>query len=142
MAATALARLGALAGRDDFTDAARDAVRFARVVIDRYPTAAGQSLIALDFLLAEPREIAVIGGDDPSELDRALRAIYRRFLPWSVVAASSGTPTPELVGLVPWLEHRAAQRDRLTTYFCRGRVCDAPAIGLEALGPALEAAGG
>ena len=51
MAATALVRLGALTGRDDLTQAGRKALESVHEVLERQPAAAGQSLIALDFLL-------------------------------------------------------------------------------------------
>ncbi len=55
MAATVLLRLGALTGREAFTEAGRAALRAVGTVMRRYSTAAGQSLLALDFLLAPRR---------------------------------------------------------------------------------------
>ena len=74
MAATALLRLGALTGRDDLTEAGRATLRSVQVVMEKAPTAAGQSLIALDFLLAPAREFAVIAGADPAEFRRRARS--------------------------------------------------------------------
>src|SRR5205823_67922 len=100
MAATALLRLGALTGRDDLTATGRGTLRAVLPVLQRAPTAAGQSLVALDFLLAEGREFAVAAGDDREEFLDALGAISARFLPHKVVAPSPpGTPPP--AGLVP-----------------------------------------
>ena len=60
MAATALLRLAALTGRDDLTEAGpRRRSEAVQLVLEQAPMAAGQSLIALDFLLAPPREFAV-----------------------------------------------------------------------------------
>ncbi len=137
MAATALARLGALTFDTSFTEAAQGALQSARAVIDRYPTAAGQSLIALDFLLTETREIAVIGGD-PAEWNAVLNRIAQEFTPSAVVAPSAQTPpSEEAVALVPWLEHRGSIGGRATTYVCRGRTCEAPVKGLEGVETAL-----
>ena len=58
--------------------------------MEKAPSAAGQSLIALDFVLAPPREFAVIAGADPAEFRAALEAIYARFLPHKVVAPRPG----------------------------------------------------
>ncbi len=66
MAATALLRLGALTGRDDLTQAGRSALESVQLLLEREPAAAGQSLIALDFLLGPTREFAVIAGSDSS----------------------------------------------------------------------------
>ena len=70
MAATALIRLGALTGRDDLTQAGRRALESVQALLERQPAAAGQSLIALDFLLGSIREFAVIAGSDPSGVPR------------------------------------------------------------------------
>ncbi|GIW86920.1 MAG: thioredoxin domain-containing protein [Isosphaeraceae bacterium] len=138
MAATALARLGTLTGREAFTQAAWAALGYARAILERYPTAAGQSLIALDFLLGEPRQIALIASADPRSLDSGLHAIYRRFLPGAVVAPSTDPPASERVELVPWLADRPARSGQLTAYVCRGYVCESPAVGLDALATVLD----
>jgi uncharacterized protein YyaL (SSP411 family) len=140
MAATALLRLGALTGRDDLSEAGRAALRSVRLVLEKAPTAAGQSLVALDFLLATPREFAVITGDDPAEFRAAIEAIYARFLPHKVVAPASG----EAKGgerVLPLLADRPAREGRVTTYVCERFTCEAPVIGVEALKRALEGAG-
>ena len=141
MAATALLRLAALTGRDDLATAGRDALRAARWVLAQYPTAAGQGLIALDFLLAAPRELAVIAGDDPAEFDAVLRAIAGRFLPHAVVAPAPTPPAPELARLVPLLADRPARDGRTTTYICERFACQAPVLGVERVDAALDATG-
>src|SRR5512135_1277269 len=72
MAATALLRLGALTGRDDLAEAGRKTLEAVQALMERAPMAAGQSLVALDFLLAAPRELAIIAGDDPDEFRAAI----------------------------------------------------------------------
>src|SRR5262249_5168597 len=105
MAATSLLRLGALTGPDHLTGFGRPALRAAHLVMDQAPTAAGQSLVALDFDLAPPREFAVITGTDPIEFASALRAIYSRFLPHKLVAPSPpGDPPP--TDILPLLSDR------------------------------------
>ena len=73
MAATALVRLGALTGRDDLTQAGRSALESVQLLLERQPAAAGQSLIALDFLLGSTREFAVIAGSDAGRVPRRPR---------------------------------------------------------------------
>ncbi len=102
MAATALLRLGALTGREDLTEAGRTTLRSVQWVLEQAPRAAGQSLIALDFLLAPPREFAVIAGADPQEFRGAIEAIYARFLPHKVVAPSAPGQTAELAPRLPF----------------------------------------
>src|SRR5262249_12686497 len=49
MAATALIRLGALTGRDDLRTTGHSGLDAVRIVLENAPSAAGQSVIALDF---------------------------------------------------------------------------------------------
>lgn len=138
MAATALARLAALTGRADFEDVARSTLRAVHLVMEKAPTAAGQSLIVLDALLARPVEYAVIAGSDPSEFRRAMVAIYQAFEPHKVVAPAPVVEiTAGLAGLVPLLEARPAIDGKVTTYICEAFACRAPVVGVEALGSAL-----
>jgi uncharacterized protein YyaL (SSP411 family) len=139
MAATALARLASLTGRADFDQVARSTLEAVRLVMEKAPTAAGQSLVALDGLLAPPKEFAVIGADDPAELRQALRAIHARFDPHKVVApVVAGTWSDQLAQLVPLVQDRPAIDGRITTYICEAFACQAPVVGLEELRAKLD----
>jgi uncharacterized protein len=137
MAATDLLRLGALTGREAFTATGRATLQAMSAVLEQAPMAAGQSLVALDFLLATPREFAVVAGADRSEFEAALNAIYARFLPHKVVAPAPNDSPTSPVTLVPLLADRPAQAGRTTTYICEHSTCQAPVVGLEALEAAL-----
>ena len=138
MAATALLRLAALTGRADFEEAGAGALKSARGLIERAPSAAGQSLIALDFHLGPPREAAVIAGDDPAEYRAVLAAIGERFEPGLVVAPAAEPPAERLVKAVPLLESRRSVEGRATTYVCERFACKAPVVGVEGTIRALE----
>jgi uncharacterized protein len=138
MAATALLRLAALTGRDDLAEAGRSTLGAAQWVMKQYPSAAGQSLIALDFLLAPPREFAVVAGADPSDFAAVLGAISARFLPHKVVAPAPSPPSPELARLVPLLADRPARDGRTTTYICERFACQAPVVGVAEIEAALN----
>jgi uncharacterized protein YyaL (SSP411 family) len=137
MAATALVRLGALTGREDLSATARETLQAVHLVLEKAPTAAGQSLVALDFLLATPQEFAVIAGDDPAEFPAVLEAISARFLPHKVVAPARPAEAPGLVALVPLLADRPARDGRTTTYICEHFACQAPVVGVEGVEAAL-----
>src|SRR6202008_3035191 len=64
MAATALARLGKLTGRNEYLDAARGTLEMMSAVLEKSPTAAGQALVALDLLLGPTPEVVIVGGQD------------------------------------------------------------------------------
>jgi len=137
MAATALLRLGALTGRDDLAEAGRKTLEAVQVVMEKAPMAAGQSLAALDFLLAAPRELAIIAGDDPDEYRAAIEAVYSRFLPHKVVAPATAEQASALAATVPLLADRPARDGRTTTYICERFACREPIVGVEALDAAL-----
>ena len=139
MAATALARLGALTGRQDFESIARSTLQAVQLVMEKAPTAAGQSLIVLDGLLATTREFAVTAGADPREFREALLAIHERFRPHKVVApAPAGEVSLPLAALVPLLADRPAREGWVTTYLCEGFACQAPVVGIDALRGILD----
>ena len=140
MAATALARLSALTGRSDLDALARSTLQSVHLVMERMPTAAGQSLIALDFLLAPSREYAVIAGSDRAGFRSALEAIAGKFDPHKVVAPAPRAISPELAKLVPLLADRPARDGQVTTYICENFACQAPVVGVAALQAALGSA--
>ena len=138
MAATALVRLGALTGRDDLTQAGRSALESVHLLLEREPAAAGQSLIALDFLLAPIKEFAVIAGDDPAEYSAVLEAIASRFLPHKVVAPATYEQAGILESKVPLLADRPPRDGRTTTYICENFACQEPVLGVEGVESALS----
>ena len=137
MAATALLRLGALTNRDDLTNLGLSALRAVQIVMEKAPSAAGQSLIAADFAIAPHREIAIVSGDDPAEFRAAIETVYARFLPHKVVAPAprDASATPDAI--VPLLADRPARQGRTTVYVCENMTCRAPVVGLEDLPAAL-----
>jgi uncharacterized protein YyaL (SSP411 family) len=133
MAATALLRLAALTGRDDLAAAGRATLQSVRLVLEKAPMAAGQSLVALDFLLGATREYAVIAGRDPAEHRSVLEMIYARFEPHRVVATATSDQADARAATVPLLAHRPARDGRTTTYICENQACQPPVVGLEGL---------
>jgi uncharacterized protein YyaL (SSP411 family) len=137
MAATALVRLGALTGRDDLTQAGRSALESVQAVLERQPAAAGQSSIALDFLLGSVREFAVIAGADAAEFRAVLEAIATPFRPHKVVAPARPEQAASLGERLPLLANRPARDGRTTTYVCERFTCREPVMGLAGIEAAL-----
>lgn len=135
MAATALLRLAALTGRADLEEVGRRTLQAVQLVLEKAPMAAGQSVIALDFLLRRPLEFAVIPGSDHQQSERAVDAIYARFLPAKVVAVKA----PAAAASVAWLQGKPP-RDPVapTIYVCENFTCEEPIIGVEPLREVLE----
>ncbi len=138
MAATALVRLGALTGRDDLTQAGRSALESVQLLLEREPAAAGQSLIALDFLLRPAREFAIIAGSDAVEFRTVLETIATPFLPHKVIAPATHEQASLLESKVPLLADRPSREGRTTTYICENFACRAPVVGVEGIESALR----
>jgi uncharacterized protein YyaL (SSP411 family) len=140
MAATALIRLGALTGDPALTEAGRETLESVRLVIERAPGAASQSLVALDAFLADPREFAVIAGDDPAEFEEVLDTIWSVFLPNKVVAPlpALSTDRSRLEVALPIFKDRSSRSGRTTTYICEQFTCQEPLVGVEPVSEAVR----
>jgi uncharacterized protein YyaL (SSP411 family) len=137
MAATALLRLGALTGRDDLTEAGRRALESVYEVLEHQPAAAGQSLIALDFLFGPVQEFAVIAGSEPAEYRAVLEAVATPFHPHKVVAPATPAQAAWLTDQVPLLASRPVRDGKTTTYICEHFACREPVIGVAGVESAL-----
>jgi uncharacterized protein YyaL (SSP411 family) len=144
MAATVLLRLSALTGREEFEHTAAATLRAARPVLAQFPTAAGQGLIALDFLLGPRREIAAVSGDDTAEFRAVLEALGQRFLPRAVIAPrppQGGFDEAAAAERLPLLAGRPARDGRTTLYVCEHFACRAPVLGVAGVEQAFPGAG-
>lgn len=140
MAATALLRLGRLTGRRDFEEKAVSTLEFLSGVLAQSPTAAGQALLALDFLLGPTHEIAVVDGTRPTDTTDVLKALHARFVPNKVVARkSSAMPDDRLPpSLTPLLKGKSSRGDATTIYICEHGTCGLPVVGVKGLEAALK----
>ncbi len=136
LAATALLRLGKLTGRTDYLESAVATMRAAAGLMQRFPTAASQMLLALDFYLGPTPEIVVLGDAKNSDTKAVLADLRHRFLPNRVLAVC---PT----GSVPEERHRSLALDPLfagktasvlpTVFICENFTCAAPIVGKVAI---------
>ena len=125
VAADVLLRLALLSGDAEQERAGVSALRAARPVMERAPSAAGHALTALDLYLGPSREIAVIG-DPADDATRALlREAWTRFLPRAVLAcAPAGDPSA--AETVPLLGGRSEVNGRPAAYVCERFACKRP----------------
>jgi uncharacterized protein YyaL (SSP411 family) len=122
-------RLARLTERSDFRRGARKTLeRFARLMAEQ-PMAEAQMLCVLDFELAAPVEIAVVGRREDAEFAAMAAAPGRRFLPTAVVALVEMESQAELAKTVPFVGHLAAVKGRATGYWCENYSCRAPSVG-------------
>jgi uncharacterized protein YyaL (SSP411 family) len=128
MAATVLLRLAAFTGENRYREVAEGALRMVQPLPATYPTAFAQWLSALDFALARPKEIAIVGdpaGADTLALLRVARGGYR---PNQVVAVG-GT----FEDTIPLLTGRTPIDGHATAFVCENFACQLPVTDPDAL---------
>jgi uncharacterized protein YyaL (SSP411 family) len=139
MTATALIRLGTLTGRQDYVDAARGTLELAAGLMEKAPTAAGQSLIAADMLIGPMQEIVVVAGDSEQEFADVLAALRQRYEPNRVITARCKSMTKQSAALDAIFAGRTAINGQTTLFICENFTCQAPLVGWQAIGAALAA---
>jgi uncharacterized protein len=114
-AAFGLLRLARLTGEARYEDAALGHIRLLHVIAPEHAGGFSHLLQAIDFLLAEVREIALVG-DDRAPLEQVVREAFR---PHVVLA---GGPADG----VPLLEGREPVGGRAAAYVCERFACRRP----------------
>jgi uncharacterized protein YyaL (SSP411 family) len=114
--ALVLQRLSVLLDDKDLAKPAIDALRVARIYMDRAAQAVPTWLQALDFYLATPKEIAFTGPRSPE----LMGVVHTRFLPNRVMAAGNGTTAQTA------LMKDKPETDVATAYVCERFVCQSP----------------
>jgi uncharacterized protein YyaL (SSP411 family) len=113
-----LLKLGVIAGRKEFTDAAEKSLRLFASRLQQVPQAMPFMLQALDFSM-QPAKRAVVAGDTGSaNFYELLRAIHSVYLPNKVVLGNSG-PVEEFARTLP-------AKEGAMVYLCSGNSCHAP----------------
>jgi uncharacterized protein YyaL (SSP411 family) len=141
MTATLLVKLGKLTGRNDYLEAAGRTLRTCAELMQQSPTAAGQSLIALDLERGPTVELVFVAGTDAAASSAALADIRQRFWPRKVLAGvngsnATGEPGKNLVALLAGKPLGPAEP---TLYVCEGFACREPVVGVEAIRAACDA---
>ncbi len=119
-AAFSLLRLAALSGEATHEQLGESVLRLLAPLAPRQPLAFGHMLRALDFRLADVREVAIVGVDAAGAGPLA-RAVRSRFRPHAVLAGASGPSDA-----VPLLSGRATIGGRAAAYVCEHFACRAP----------------
>ncbi|NJD59277.1 MAG: thioredoxin domain-containing protein [Anaerolineae bacterium] len=118
-----LLKLAAFEGRSDWQSIAQGMLEANLSLVMRYPTAFAGWLSALDFALGPIHQVAVLGEPDDPLTGALLSAVYQRYQPRLVLAASTWPPpagTPALLAERPLLDEKP------TAYACEGFVCQQP----------------
>ncbi len=119
LAATVLLKLAGLAGEPRYAELAHESLRRVQPLLAQFPLGFGQWLIALDYALARPREIAIVGDPAADDTQALLEAAATGYRPHQMVAVGISADVPLLKGRQP-LDGRA------TAYVCQDATCRPP----------------
>ena len=134
VAAGVLLRLALLTDKDDFRNRAITIFRQITESARRYPSGFGHALCDIDFYLSTPKEIAIVGINEPAIHD-FVREVWRNYLPNKIVAPALA----ESVGAaasIPLLRERPSG-DLVTAYVCEHFTCRQPVNDVQQLAAQL-----
>ena len=118
VAADVLLRLALLTDRAEYREAAEGALQLLQNGMVRYPLGFGRALNAVDFLLGQPKEVAIVGMSGAPDTEALRRATFEPFVPNKVVAGAGAQ--------LPLLEGREPRNGQAVAYVCEHYVCQAP----------------
>ncbi len=127
VAADVLLRLAKLTGDERYEQFASTTLRLSAVQIRRYPQGFGRALSALEFHLADTKEIVIVG-DAGSDLAREALSLY---LPDAVFAITADPASD--ASAMPLFEGRTAVEGQATAYVCENFVCQRPVTSVKEL---------
>ncbi len=127
VAASVLLRLALLTGNEDYRRRATTILRLMANQIRRYPSAFGFALSALDFYLATPLEIAIVGDEGDPGWPELWRALWENYLPNRVIAPCR-SDFERSARQIPFLQGRNTLSSRTTAFVCQAYTCQTPAI--------------
>jgi hypothetical protein len=137
VAASVLARLSFHYGREDFRQAAADAIRAHGRQISRHPRAFAKSLIIADLLLYGPVELAFVGTPGEPGSEALWLETGRQFVPRRIIAHKDPA---EPASTHPLLAGKALVNGKAVLYVCRNFACQAPITDPAQIAPSLTAA--
>jgi uncharacterized protein len=122
MAATTLLKLAAFMGEDRYYHHAETPCGSLQPALIQAPLGFAQWLIALDFSLSNPKEIAVVGNLRSSDTQALLTVVRAGYRPHQIVALG----TPDRISTIPLLLNRPPIDDQATAYVCVRFACQRP----------------
>lgn len=142
VAALALLRLGALTGKTEYRETARQVLNAHAAQIARTPQAYLKMLVAVDFLVYAPQCIVIAGAREAEDTRVLLGLVRGHFVPNKVVALAKAGETPD-IDTIPHLAEKRMRDGQATAYVCREFSCGPPTTApkdlLEQLGLAHAA---
>ncbi|HET6230754.1 MAG TPA: thioredoxin domain-containing protein [Longimicrobiaceae bacterium] len=137
VAVGALLRLAALTGEERYSRVAARVIEQMAELAARMPSGFGHLLCAIDFHLATPQEVAIVGAPGDADTDALLAVLRRAYLPNTVVALALPNAPEDIISAIPLLADRPQLDGRATAYVCERFACQAPVTDPAALSQQL-----
>ena len=128
VAASVFLRLFSFTGEERYYERAGRILTVFRSVMTQNPYSSAALLCVLDWWLAGPKEIVIIGSHEQSQTQAMVTTVQQRYIPNRVLLlAEDGT------GELPLLRGKTRVDGRSTAYVCQRQSCSAPAIDAQQL---------
>jgi uncharacterized protein len=129
VAASVLLRLFSFTGEERYYDRAGRIFKVFQRVMIQNPYGSAALLCALDWWLAGPKEIVIIGARNHSMTEAMLSTVYQRYMPNRVLLAGE----PASIGELPSMTGKLRSDGRPTAYVCHRQTCSPPVTDLREL---------
>src|SRR5258708_39460918 len=134
-----LLRLAQFTARDAWRDAAYKPLAAFASRLQSNPGEVPALLSALDFRLAQTKQILIAGDPTSQDTRDLLRQVNTRFLPNKILLlADGGTGQQQLARWLPFVAAAHRMKDRATAYVCENYVCKLPTADPQGLARLLE----
>jgi len=137
VAADVLLRVSLLAGSDDYKAKAGRLLNSMGNMPAQYVTGMGRWLVALDFYLARPNEIVIVGPRNHPAARALLTTVHTRYLPHKVLAGLEHDD-PMGTNPSPLFKFRTQVQGKPAAYVCENYACLLPVTTPEDLAKQLE----
>jgi uncharacterized protein YyaL (SSP411 family) len=137
-AVLALLHLAAITGERRYEQVALRALEGMGRLLVELPAGFAHLLAALDFHLALPQEVAIVGRAGAEDTRALTRVLAHRYLPNTVFAAAEPDALARDAARVPLLAGRVMVDGRATAYVCERYACRLPVTEAQALAAELE----
>jgi uncharacterized protein len=138
-AAMNLLRLAQFADRAEWRDTAQKTISAFAARLESDPGALPPLASALDFRLAQSKQILIAGNPASQDTRELLRQVNTRFLPNKILLlADGGIGQEQLARWLPFVAGARRIKDRATAYVCENYVCKLPTANADVLGRVLD----
>ncbi len=138
-AAMNLLRLAQFTDRAEWRDKAQKTFSVFAARLQSDPGAVPALASALDFRLAQTKQILIAGDPTSQDTRELLRQVNTRFLPNKILLlADGGAGQQQLARWLPFVAGAHRMKDRATAYVCENYVCKLPTADPEVMARLLE----